>query len=124
MPAAQQFFEETFRPAKLLLDVYRLLDNDAVMTEHDWLCQLRPLVAAKDDEELLLIWNGVFLGLVKEAAAFSRVSHSAEEWNDFREAWGAKTEEFAERAAAGDPLAVQVILKAIEKESETPGTRQ
>lgn len=34
MPAAQQFFEETFRPAKLLLDVYRLLDNDAVMTEH------------------------------------------------------------------------------------------
>jgi hypothetical protein len=74
MPAAQQFFEETFRPAKLLLDVYRLLDNDAVVTEHEWFCQLRPLVAAQDDEELLLIWNGVFLGLVKEAAAVRKTS--------------------------------------------------
>lgn len=69
MPAALQFFDETFRPAKLLLDVYRLLDNERIETDHDWITQLRTLVGAKGEEELLLIWNGVFLGLVMEAAA-------------------------------------------------------
>jgi hypothetical protein len=74
MPAVQQFFEETFRPAKLLLDIYKLLDNDGVLTEHDWIKQLRLLVGAEADEELLLLWNGVFLGLVKEAAAVRKAS--------------------------------------------------
>src|SRR2546425_6792899 len=69
MPGARQFFDETFRPAKLLLDVYRLLDNDSVQTEGDWMRRLRLLVGAHQEEELLLIWNGVFLGLVLEAAA-------------------------------------------------------
>lgn len=74
MPAAWQFFEETFRPAKLLLDVYRLLENESVQTDHDWIRLLRPLVGAKAEEELLLIWNGVFLGLVMEAAAVRKSS--------------------------------------------------
>ena len=72
MPAALQFFDETFRPAKLLLDVYRLLDNEKVETDHEWLAELRSLVGAEAEEELLLIWNGVFLGLVREAAAVRR----------------------------------------------------
>jgi hypothetical protein len=74
MPAAWQFFEETFRPAKLLLDVYRLLENEDVHSDHKWLEHLRPLVGAKDEEELLLIWNGVFLGLVTEAAGVRKSS--------------------------------------------------
>lgn len=55
MPNARQFFEETFRPAKLLIEVYRLLDNDGIQTEHDWIKQLRPLVGAGADEELMLL---------------------------------------------------------------------
>lgn len=56
--------------------------------------------------------------LAEEMVAFSAVSHTTEEWDAFREAWHAKTERFAERVAQGDLLAVEVILKAIEKESE------
>lgn len=56
--------------------------------------------------------------LLLEAAAFSAVSHTEEETDFFRTAWWAKAEVFAERVAQGDPLAVEVILKAIEKESE------
>jgi len=74
MPNARQFFEETFRPAKLLIEVYRLLDNDGIQTEHDWIKQLRPLVGAGADEELMLLWNGVFLGLVMEAASVRKSS--------------------------------------------------
>jgi hypothetical protein len=74
MPLATQFFNETFRPAKLLIEVYRLLDNDGIQTESDWIQQLRTLVGAKADEELLLLWNGVFLGLVTEAASVQKSS--------------------------------------------------
>lgn len=74
MPAATQFFEETFRPAKLLIEVYRLLDNDGIQTEGDWIKQLRPLVGAGGSEELMLLWNGVFLGLVMEAASVRKSS--------------------------------------------------
>lgn len=72
MPDSKQFFEDTFRPAKLLLDVYRLLENEGVETDHDWIRLLRPLIGAQAEEELLLIWNGIFLGVVTEAAAVRR----------------------------------------------------
>jgi hypothetical protein len=55
--------------------------------------------------------------LAEEFAAFSAISHTNEEWDTFRKRWQAKTEKFAERIAEGDPLAVEVILRAIEKES-------
>lgn len=74
MPAATQFFEETFRPAKLLIEVYRLLDNDGIQIDHDWIKQLRPLVGAGAEEELMMLWNGVFLGLVMEAASVRKSS--------------------------------------------------
>jgi len=74
MTGARQFFEETFRPAKLLLDVYRLLENEGIQTEGDWIHKLRALVGAGEEEELLLIWNGVFLGLVMEAAAVHKAA--------------------------------------------------
>lgn len=56
--------------------------------------------------------------LAEEVAAFSALSHTNEEWDAFRSVWQAKAENFAERVAQGDTLAVEVILKAIEKESE------
>jgi len=56
--------------------------------------------------------------LAEELAAFSAISHTNEQWETFRKGWQAKTKKFAENVAEGDPLAVQVILKAIEKESE------
>ena len=56
--------------------------------------------------------------LVMEWIHFSNHSHTDEEQKTFRAAWEAKSEKFAERVAQGDPLAVEVILKVIEKESE------
>jgi hypothetical protein len=56
--------------------------------------------------------------LVEEFVAFSAVPHTNKESHTFREGWQAKTEKFAERIAGDDPLAVEVILKAIQKESE------
>jgi len=56
--------------------------------------------------------------LVLEWIDFSSVSHTDEERKTFRAAWEAKSKKFAERVAQGDQLAVEVILKAIEKESE------
>ena len=58
------------------------------------------------------------MNLVKEAAAFASTAHSEEQSVAFQSAWKAKTEKLAERIAQDDPLAVEVILKAIEKESE------
>ncbi len=58
------------------------------------------------------------MSLVREVTTFASASHTSEEWDAFRRTWQAKSEQFAERIAAGDPLAVQVILKAIEQESE------
>jgi hypothetical protein len=56
--------------------------------------------------------------LVEEFVAFSAISHTDQEWNIFRKKWQSKSETFANRIAQDDPLAVEVILKAIEKESE------
>jgi hypothetical protein len=68
MPAARQLFQETFRPARLLLGLYRLLDNDGVRTEGMRVDELRRMLGAQQNEELLLVLNDVFLGLVREAA--------------------------------------------------------
>ena len=54
--------------------------------------------------------------LVLEALAFEGMPHSEEE----RDTWKIKMEAFANRVAADDPLAMQVILQVIEKESERP----
>jgi hypothetical protein len=56
--------------------------------------------------------------LVLEAVAFEGVPHSEEEREAFRKTWREKIEAFANRVAENDPLAVEVILKGIEKESE------
>lgn len=69
----RQTFEDNMRPAQLLLRVYRLLDsNDQIQTDGDMVDALRQLTRAANDEDLMLIYNEVFLGLVRERAQMPR----------------------------------------------------
>jgi len=68
MLSPRQIFEDNIRPADLLLKVYRLLEHDVLDTEDALLHSLRELVNAKEDESLLVISNGIFLGLIREIA--------------------------------------------------------
>lgn len=69
----RQTFEDNMRPAELLLRVYRLLDsNDDIKTEGEMLDSLRGLIGAQRGEDLLLVYNEIFLGLVRERAQMPR----------------------------------------------------
>jgi hypothetical protein len=68
MLSPRQIFEDNIRPADLLLKVFRLLEHDALSTEEALLGSLRELVKAEKDEILLVISNGIFLGLIRELA--------------------------------------------------------
>src|SRR5437870_1716918 len=68
MLSPRQIFEDNIRPADLLLKVFRLLEHDAPNTEEELLRSLRELVKAEKDENLLVISNGIFLGLIRELA--------------------------------------------------------
>ena len=68
MLSPRRIFEDNIRPADLLLKVYRLLEHDAPTTEEGVLRTLRELVKADDDEGLMVIYNEVFLGLIRESA--------------------------------------------------------
>lgn len=57
------------------------------------------------------------MNLAKEAAVFASEPHTDKESAAFRKEWHAKMERFAGRIAETDPLAMEVILKAIENES-------
>jgi hypothetical protein len=74
MFSPRQIFEDNIRPADLLLKVYRLLEHDAPNTEADVLRTLRELVKARDHEEVFVIYNEVFLGLIRERAAIPSAS--------------------------------------------------
>ncbi len=69
----RQTFEDNMRPATLLLRVYRLLDsNNNIQTEGELVTALRGITQASADEDLMLIYNEVFLGLVRERAQLPR----------------------------------------------------
>jgi len=68
MLSPRQAFEDNIRPADLLLRVYRLLECDVVETDGDMITALRAVVGAVPDEGLMLIYNEVFLGLIRERA--------------------------------------------------------
>ena len=71
--SARQTFDDNMRPAILLLRVYRLLDsNDNVQYEGELVDALRSITRASADEDLMLIYNEVFLGLVRERAQLPR----------------------------------------------------
>jgi hypothetical protein len=79
MLSPRQIFEDNIRPADLLLKVFRLLEHDALNTEEGVQKTLRELVKADHDEGLLVIYNEVFLGLIRERADVpaSSIKHSA-----------------------------------------------
>jgi hypothetical protein len=68
----RQTFEDNQRPAQLLLRVFRLLHCEEIATDGDMVEKLRILTHASTDEELMLIYNEVFLGLVRERAQIPR----------------------------------------------------
>lgn len=69
----RQTFEDNMRPAQLLLRVYRLLDsNDNILIDGEMVDSLRGLTRASADEELMVIYNEIFLGLVRERAQMPR----------------------------------------------------
>jgi hypothetical protein len=69
----RQTFEDNVRPAILLLRVYRLLESKEDSTDrHELLDALRGVVNASADEDLMLIYNEIFLGLVRERAQIPR----------------------------------------------------
>jgi hypothetical protein len=73
MRSPRQIFEDNTRPADLLLRVYRLLDtNDQLLVDGVLVEGLRKLVKAGTDEDLMCVYNEVFLGLVRESAQMPR----------------------------------------------------
>lgn len=64
----RQIFEDNIRPADLLLKVFRLLEHDVPNTEANLLKSLREIVKADDEEGLIVIYNEIFLGLIRERA--------------------------------------------------------
>ncbi len=73
MRSPRQIFEDNIRPADLLLRVYRLLDtDDRFLTEGTMVDELRKVVGANNSEDLMLVYNEVFLGLVREGANMPR----------------------------------------------------
>jgi len=57
-----------------------------------------------------------------EVIVFQSSPHNEVERETFQRSWQAKLEKFSERIAQEDPLAVEVVLKAIEKESRGAGS--
>jgi len=64
-----QQFEDNIRPAQLMLHVFRLLDcQDDIVTEGTVVDRLREIVEATSTEDLMVVQNEIFLGLVREGA--------------------------------------------------------
>ncbi len=62
-------FEAHFRSADVLLRVYRLLESDEGPTRDDQMIpKLRKVLSCRDDEEVILLMNQLFMGVVRERA--------------------------------------------------------
>lgn len=62
-------FEAHYRSADVLLRVYRLLESDEGPTRDDHMIpRLRELLRCRDDEEVILLMNQLFMGVVRERA--------------------------------------------------------
>ncbi len=68
MLSPRQIFEDNIRPAELLLKVFRLLEHDIPKTEGGLVRALREIVKADLEEGLMVIYNEIFLGLIRERA--------------------------------------------------------
>jgi hypothetical protein len=67
----RQVFEDNMRPAELLLKVFSLLACDSTHTHHEILDAVRMSLGADKDENLLLLYNHLFVGIVRERAHLS-----------------------------------------------------
>jgi hypothetical protein len=74
MLSPRQIFEDNIRPAELMLRVYRLLEHDVPTTDGAMVQALRALVQAEADEGLMVIYNEIFLGLIRERAQIAPVA--------------------------------------------------
>jgi hypothetical protein len=75
MASPIQTFNDNIRPAHLMLHIYSLLyTEDTLIDSGEMVEALRVLVKASIDEDLLLVYNEIFLGLVREGAAIPRSS--------------------------------------------------
>lgn len=62
-------FEEHYRSAEVLLRVYRLFESEeGPRTEHTWLPAMREVIASSRDEEIILLLNELFIGIVRGRA--------------------------------------------------------
>jgi hypothetical protein len=62
-------FQESIRPAELMIQLYRLLESpEGPISTGTLLDKLRVSCAIADDEDLLLLQNEIFLGLVRQNA--------------------------------------------------------
>lgn len=66
---SRDVFEAHFRSSDVLLRVYRLLEADPGPTQnHQMISQFRTLIEGAPDEELILLLNELFVGIVRERA--------------------------------------------------------
>lgn len=64
----KEVFQDSFRIAELLLHLYRLLENEGLVTEGDMVIRLRQLLNTAADEQIQLVMNTLFLGCIREEA--------------------------------------------------------
>jgi hypothetical protein len=64
----REVFEDTFRIAELLIQLYRLLENDHLETEGERVDAIRRLLHCSPDEQVQVLANEVFLGCIRENA--------------------------------------------------------
>lgn len=66
---SRDIFETHYRSADVLLRVYRLLEADpGPLTDHGWMPELRRVIHSAQDEELILLLNELFVGIVRDRA--------------------------------------------------------
>jgi|GEM_PF-597011 len=66
---SRDVFEANFKSAEMLLRVYRLLESDeGPQTGHAVLKQYRDMIQCTPNEELILLLNALFIGIVREGA--------------------------------------------------------
>ena len=69
MPTPKTDFENNFRTAETLLKVYRLLEfPDGPQTQHSLMQRIREMLMTDEDEELILLINELFLGVIRQNA--------------------------------------------------------
>lgn len=75
MASPIQTFKDNIRPANLMIQMYSLLDtNDQIESDGELVNTLRGIVQASADEELLLVYIEIFLGLVRQGADIPRAT--------------------------------------------------